>query len=163
MTKLDDTTQLCIDTGSGYNIIPKGQVCGSSGGFCFAEDPKPIGWTDDLNENCPDGQYCYYHDSNAKMENESCGTLGGVCLRNPDGISNCPDGYSWEKSGGADCGNSLYCCDKDITTVGAKCGMDNAGTCMTMDGLSCPGKFQSLLGGLSCGTGLKCCYDINKQ
>ncbi|MEI7452401.1 MAG: pilin [Candidatus Falkowbacteria bacterium] len=131
LAQLNDN-QLCIDTGSGYQPITKGQPCGASGGYCFVENPKPIGWTSDLNENCPSGQYCYYHDSNAKLEGEVCGYSNwGTCKRT------CDETEQWI-TGGSDCGNDIHCCAK-TPGPGGKCGTQG-GTCMNNPGsvYNCP-------------------------
>jgi len=108
MSDVNNNTQVCINLDGGYKVISKPKACGDTGdGYCFSSLPE--GWTRDFGEDCPDGQACYYHDSNAKLLNEPCGSRG-TCKKE-DGGNKCPSGWEWEGgSGGADCGQDLYCC-----------------------------------------------------
>ncbi len=109
--EVDNTKEICINTGNGYKIESKNlhPACGDVDGYCFTE--KPEGWTQDMGyggADCKDG-WCYYHDNNAKLIGESCGSRG-TCMTKGDS-DQCPSGWEWEGGGGgADCGQDLYCC-----------------------------------------------------
>ncbi len=118
--------------GDGFSWLIKGGASCKEGICCIAdaEDTKPCG---DLK---PDGLETKGLCINTF--NEGCWTLGRK-----------------EVSGGANCKNEdSRCCTREDDVL--KCGKENAGTCKQ----ECGGKETWLImGGESCGSGLKCCVE----